>query len=100
MQGNDAKHTSKLCTGTIKELKIKWIKSPPLSPDLNPIELVWADMKRFIRKKFCTSVLELKKAVQEFKEIVMTPEYCQKYNERLKKVITIVIKNKGAWSHC
>ena len=31
------------------------VKSPPKSPDLNPIEWVWADLKRFVRKKFCTN---------------------------------------------
>ncbi len=99
-QDNDAKHTSKLCSRTIKQLKIKWIKSPPLSPDLNPIELVWSDMKRFIRKRFCSSVAELKQAVKDFRHEIMTPEYCAKYIFRMKKVIEIVIKKKGAWSNC
>ena len=81
-----------LCMATIKQLKIKWIRSPPLSPDSNPIELVWADMKRFIRKRFCASVAELRKAVQDFRNTVMTPEYCGRYVSRLKKVIKIVIK--------
>ena len=51
-QDNDAKHSIKLCSKTIKQLNIKWVKSPPLSPDLNPIESVWGDLKHFIRKNF------------------------------------------------
>ena len=29
----------------------------------------------------------------------MTPEYCQKYINKLKEVIQIVIKKKGEWSN-
>ena len=83
LQDNDAKHSIKLCSKTIKQLNIKWVKSPPLSPDLNPIESVWGDLKHFIRRKFCNNVQELKKAVAEFKNKVMTPEYCQAYIKRL-----------------
>jgi hypothetical protein len=67
-QDNDAKHTSKLCMAAIKQLKIMWIRSPPLSPDLNPIELVWAYMKRFSHKRLCASVAEQRKAVQDFRK--------------------------------
>ena len=38
MQDNDPKHTSKLAQKTFTELNINWWKTPPKSPDLNPIE--------------------------------------------------------------
>ena len=31
--------------------QIRWVKLPPYSPDINIIELVWADLKRYLRKK-------------------------------------------------
>ena len=42
----------------IKLLFIK-IRSPPRSPDLNPIEMVWHEMKRFIRKSRCKTESEV-----------------------------------------
>jgi hypothetical protein len=48
---------------------------------------------------YCSNVAELKKAVHDFGTIKMTPEYCKKYISRLKKVIKIVIENKGGWSY-
>ncbi|MBB6018592.1 transposase [Deinococcus radiopugnans] len=35
---------------------------PPDTPELNPIELIWADLKRNVVENFCaTSVSELRK---------------------------------------
>jgi len=104
-QDNDPKHSSKLCVRTMDAYKISWVsiiqtklcygfivlvcktkvRAPPKSPDLNPIEWVWSDMKQFIRKKFCQNVQDLKDAVQEFNS-KMTPEYCRKYIKKLKEV--------------
>ena len=32
---------------------IKKIKAPALSSDLDPIEMVWSDLKSYVRKKIC-----------------------------------------------
>jgi transposase len=56
------------------------MKSPPSSPDLNPIEFVWHDLKQHVRKCRCTSEKEIILACQEFRK-KMT-EYCQKYVNR------------------
>ena len=47
---NSSVHTSKLVRATLEECKIKYIFLPPYSPDLNPIELLWAFVKSVLRK--------------------------------------------------
>jgi transposase len=74
------------------------MKSPPNFPDLSPIGLVWHDLKQHVRKCRCTSEKEIIQACKEFQD-KMTSEYCQKYINKLKEVIQIVIKKKEEWSN-
>ena len=84
-QDNDPKHSSVLCRTTLKEANIEWVKAPPQSPDLNPVEWVWSDLKRFVRAQFCRTTTDVVNAIQKFHE-QMTPQYCAKYINRLQKV--------------
>ena len=40
-QDNDLKHSSKYIEEFLKQRDVNWWYTPPESPDLNPIELVW-----------------------------------------------------------
>jgi transposase len=66
-------------------LNLMQIKAPANSPDLNPIELVWADMKREIRSKMCTSLDEIKEAIGIYWR-ALTPEKCAIFIGSLKEV--------------
>lgn len=44
------------------------MKSPPNSPDLNPIEWVWSDLKNYVRSKVCKTESELVNAIFEFQK--------------------------------
>ena len=60
---------------------------PPYSPDINIIELVWAELKRFLRKKFLKTKQEIADRVRLFFDEVLTVEKCQIYIARVQKVI-------------
>ena len=47
-QDNDPKHTSIKAKSFMEEKNINQWKTPPESPDLNPIEKVWAQLKEHL----------------------------------------------------
>ncbi|CAF1026198.1 unnamed protein product [Brachionus calyciflorus] len=65
-QDNDSKHRSKLCRRVLSTLGILWERSPSSSPDLNPVVMMWSDMKSFIRSILCASKNEIIKEAREY----------------------------------
>lgn len=85
-QDNDPKHTSRLCSNFLKLNNIKWIKAPSKSPDLNPIEWLWNDMKTWIRNQepMPSTIGEMVWLVNIYQKN-LTKEKCQNYINHLKK---------------
>ena len=50
------------------------INIPPYSPELNPAERVWEELKKFFKNKVFKSILELKEFLYETVRNVLTPE--------------------------
>lgn len=92
-QDNDPKHSSYL----VQEWLIyhcKQLKTPPQSPDLNPIEHVWDLLEKRIRKHRITSKESLKSALKdEWGEI--DPNETNNLVKSMRRRLEAVIKAKG-----
>ena len=55
-----------------------WNRAPPYSLDFNPMEEVWAVMKKFVLKKRCQTLEQLQEALNQFLRRKLTPKSCQK----------------------
>ncbi len=64
-QDNDRKHTSKSTSEWLKKDKIKVLEWLSQSPDLNPIEMLWHDVKQSIHARKQSNVAELKQFCKE-----------------------------------
>ena len=67
------------------------------SPDLNPIEMVWHELKEFVRREAKPrNKEELVSAIKTFWSTKLTRQSCNKYIDHLEKVIPQVIALNGA----
>ena len=68
---------------------------PAYSPDLNPIENLWADLKKRVERHNCTNVKELEEAVR--KEWAATDiKLCQKLVASMPDRIARLLEYNGA----
>ena len=94
-QDNDPKHTSRYIQKFFMEKNVFWWKTPPESPDLNPIENIWGSLKQFLRNQYKPkNIEELKDGIQMFWS-TLTPEVCNNYIRHLHKVMPKVIEVAG-----
>ena len=82
-QDNDPKHTSKFIESFFSRRSVNWWKTPPESPDLNPIENVWGSLKVYLRNKHFRkdrprNFSSLKEGIKAFWKS-LTPEICTRY---------------------
>jgi len=87
---------SKLGKAFLEKNKITWWKTPPESPDLNPIENLWHELKEYIRREVKPKTKdELVEGIKEFWGSV-SGEKCRKYIRHLHKVVPRIIEVGGA----
>ena len=95
MADNDPKHTSNAARAWLVTNGINWWRTPPESPDMNPLENLWHELKEFIRKEVKQKTKEelIDRIKLFWTKIDVTK--CNKYINHLKKVIPEVIEQKG-----
>ncbi|CDQ85386.1 unnamed protein product [Oncorhynchus mykiss] len=99
-QDNDPKHSSKLCKDYLGKNQSAGILSimewPEHSSDFNPMELLWEQLDRMVRKKCPSSQSNLWEVLQEaWGEI--SSDYLNKLTTRMPKVCMAVIAANGGF---
>lgn len=93
-QDNDPKHTAIVVKEWLLYNVPKQLHSPPQSPDMNPIEHLWGELKRRIKKYNIKSKDDLKEAlVKEWNNF--TPAYTKKLVESMPRRLEAVIEAEG-----
>ena len=79
----------------VRDNSINYWPTPAESPDMNPIEMLWHELKSFLRRIVKPkNKEELVEGIQQFWQTV-TPEKCQRYIGHLQKVVPEVIRRQG-----
>ena len=73
-------------------MNIHNIEIPPHSPDINIIENVWASLKRYVRRKSCSTIEEIQKRISHFFNNILV---CRKYISHFKSVLHCMKKIGG-----
>ena len=95
MQDNDPKHTSKAAQEFFARSNVNWWRTPPESPDMNPIENLWHELKEFIRGVIKPrNKEELVNGILTFWDTVDTCK-CIRYIDHLNKVLPKVVEVNG-----
>ena len=93
-EDNDPKHTSRKAQKWRSRNHVKRISWPSQSPDLNPIENVWAILKANISNHKPTSTKELIRIIKkEWEKLDKT--FAENLVSSMKNRISLVISNKG-----
>ena len=98
MQDNASIHKAEIVKTFLQKEKINVLKWPPRSPDLNPIENVWAEMQRLVNQHM------LRKRVKNRTQLFSLCKECfgiacekmtKKLFESIPNRLDQVKKNKG-----
>ncbi len=93
-QGQGIEHTAKATKEWLKKKHIKVLEWPSQSPDLNPIENLWRELKVRVAKRQPRNLNDLERICKEEWDKI-PPEMCANLVANYKKRLTSVIANKG-----
>ncbi len=91
---NDPKHTAKATKEWLKKKYIKVLQWPRQSPDINPIENLWRELKLWVSMRQPRNLNDLERICKE-EWTKINPEMCANLMTNYKKRLNYVLANKG-----
>ncbi len=91
------RHMSALVKNFLHTQAVTCLDFPPYSPDLNPIENLWADMDKRMQDSLADTKAEMEQLVQDT-WAATTPEQCNKLARSMPHRIEQVIERGGAYT--
>ena len=89
-------HRAKIVTSWLNAANIQTLQNwPGNSPDLNPIENCWVQVKKKVQEKLPGSIVDLRSAITEVWTREITANYCRKLVESMPRRIQACMRNKG-----
>ncbi len=91
---NNPKHTSKMTTALLKKIRVKVMDWPSMSPDLNPVEHLWAILKQKVVERKVSNIHQLRDVVmEEWKSTSVAT--CEALVNFMPKRVKAVLENNG-----
>ncbi|KAG2461859.1 TC1A transposase, partial [Polypterus senegalus] len=94
-QDNNPKHTAKISKECLQDNSVNVLEWPSQSPDLNPIEHLWRDLKMAVHRRFPSNLMELERCCKE-EWAKLDKDRCAKLVASYSKRLEAVIAAKGA----
>ncbi len=94
-QDNDPKHTAKITKEWLHNNSVTVLEWPSQSPDLNPIEHLWRDLKMAVHQRLPSNLTELERICKEEWQRIPKSR-CEKLVASFPKRHMVVLNQKGA----
>uniref|UniRef100_A0A9J7YB28 Transposase n=1 Tax=Cyprinus carpio carpio TaxID=630221 RepID=A0A9J7YB28_CYPCA len=94
-QDNDPKHTAKITKEWLHNNSVTVLEWPSQSPDLNPIEHLWRDLKMAVHQRLPSNLTELERICKEERQRIPKSR-CEKIVASFPKRLMAVLDQKCA----
>jgi transposase len=99
VQDNDPKHRAKKAQAFVEQNIPENIFLPARSPDLNPIENVWAEVGNMVAKSQPKSLDDMRKAITKCWKKVVTAKLTEALMDSMPRRLAEVRRRRGAQTH-